>query len=125
MTEDQIEHMVSRFLGWRLPETFNPDGGVSFKATYNEGTPYEGRHQPSGTNLLNAEQAEAMVRYMVEGLGDDHKCFGGVTPDGVRYRVQGDPNMSPETRSALDQLATAFLAAQESGEVAKGGEHGT
>lgn len=31
MTEDQIRHMVNRFLGWKLPESFNPDGGVTFK----------------------------------------------------------------------------------------------
>lgn len=26
MTDDQIKHMVNRFLGWKLPENFNPDG---------------------------------------------------------------------------------------------------
>lgn len=68
MNEAQIKHMVNRFLGWRLPENFSPDGGVSFKATYNEGTPYEATHQPIGTNILNAAEAEAMVRHMVEGM---------------------------------------------------------
>lgn len=68
MTEAQISHMVSRFLGWRLPENFNPDGGVSFKATFNENTPHPMKHEPTGTNLLDATQAEAMVRHMIEGL---------------------------------------------------------
>lgn len=68
MTNTQIQHMVNRFLGWRLPEDFHPDGGISFKPTYNEGTPFEAKHQPSGTNLLNASQAEAMIRYLVEGM---------------------------------------------------------
>ena len=68
MTDEQIKHMVNRFLGWRLPENFHPDGGVSFKRTYNDGTPYQGRREPSGTNLLDATQAEAMVRHMVDGL---------------------------------------------------------
>lgn len=68
MTEDQIKHMVSRFLRWKLPETFNPDGGISFKQMFNEHTDYPMKHEPSGTNLLDATQAEAMVRYMVEGL---------------------------------------------------------
>jgi hypothetical protein len=68
MTHDQIKHMVNRFLGWRLPDDFNPDGGVSFKRTFNEGTPHEGRYQPVGTNLFDAGQAEAMVRFMVDGL---------------------------------------------------------
>jgi hypothetical protein len=68
MTEEQIKHMVQRFLGWRLPEHFHPDAGISFKAEYNEHTEYPGKHQPTGTNLFGADQAEAMVRYMLEGL---------------------------------------------------------
>jgi hypothetical protein len=31
MTDDQIKHMVNRFLNWRLPESFSPDCGISFK----------------------------------------------------------------------------------------------
>lgn len=73
MTNEQIKHMVSRFLGWRLPEHFQPDAGISFKPEYNveynatRGKP-PARHQPTGTNLFDASQAEAMVRYLVEGL---------------------------------------------------------
>lgn len=68
MTEDQIKHMVNRFLAWRLPENFRPDGGISFQPTWNTGTPHEGRHEPTGTNLLDATQAEAMVRYLIDGM---------------------------------------------------------
>ncbi len=68
MTDAQIRHMVSRFLGWRLPHDFSPDGGVSFRPTFNEDTPHPMRAQPVGTNLLDARQAEAMVRHLVEGL---------------------------------------------------------
>ena len=68
MTESQIKHMVDRFLGWRLPENFSPDCGISFDPVGNKGTPHEYRRNPVGTNLLTAVQAEAMVRYMVEGM---------------------------------------------------------
>ena len=68
MTDEQIKHMVNRFLGWKLPENFRPDAGISFKATFNDGTPYEMKHNPSGTNLFDAAQAEEMVRFMIEGL---------------------------------------------------------
>lgn len=68
MTEDQIKHMVNRFLNWKLPENFSPDGGVSYEKFGNEGTPHQYRHQTSGTNLLDAVQAEAMVRHMIEGM---------------------------------------------------------
>lgn len=62
MTSDQIKYMVDRFLGWRLPETFNPDGGVHF-----EGIPGVSP-MPIGTNILTTVEATAMIRHMVEGL---------------------------------------------------------
>lgn len=68
ITEDQIKHMVNRFLGWKLPENFNPDDGISFKKTFNEHTAHPMKHEPSGTNLFDAAQAEAMVRFMVDGI---------------------------------------------------------
>lgn len=76
ITDDQIKHMVNRFLGWRIPDDFHPDAGISFQPEYNvEYTAKQGkppcRHEPVGTNLLDATQADAMVRYMIEGLGSD------------------------------------------------------
>jgi hypothetical protein len=38
MTDEQIKYMVERFLGWRLPENFTPDEGISFKPAFNENT---------------------------------------------------------------------------------------
>lgn len=68
MTDEQIKHMTERFLGWRLPDNFAPDGGVSYSPTFNTGTSYEGKNHPSGTNLFDYTQATAMVRHMVEGM---------------------------------------------------------
>src|SRR5271168_2436642 len=65
-----VKHMVNRFLEWRLPEHFSPDAGISFNPKYNaefnaaRGKP-PARHQPMGTNLFDATQAEEMVRYML------------------------------------------------------------
>lgn len=73
MTDKQIKLMTERFLGWKLPEDFNPDAGISFKKTY---TGYDGKEYPnlvSGTNLFNYDQAKLMVQHMVEGL-DDRKA---------------------------------------------------
>ena len=71
MTEEQIKHMVQRFLGWRLPENFSPDAGISFKPTYNENSSWgPQKHEPIGTNLFDASQAEAMVRYIIAGIPD-------------------------------------------------------
>ena len=52
--------MVDRFLGWQLPDNFNPDGGIKF-------APYHNIH-PTGTNLLDAAQAEQMIRYLIDGM---------------------------------------------------------
>lgn len=68
MTEAQIKQMTERFLGWRLPEDFQPDNGISFKPTFNDHMDPPMRHNPSGTNLMNYTQAEAMVRHLVEGI---------------------------------------------------------
>lgn len=68
MSPEQIKHMTERFLRWRLPNDFSPDGGISFKPAFNEHTAYPMMHEPVGTNLLSASQAEAMVRHMLEGL---------------------------------------------------------
>ncbi len=71
MTNEQIKIMVDRFLQWKLPSDFHPDGGVSFEQEYNKeymaklGKPPM-KHEPVGTNLLTATQAEEMVRFMIE-----------------------------------------------------------
>lgn len=73
MTDEQIKHMVDRFLQWKLPEDFNPDAGISFEPEFNKewnakhGEPPQ-CHEPVGTNLLSYTQAEAMVRHMLEGM---------------------------------------------------------
>lgn len=67
MTDAQIKRMAERFLGWKLPADFSPDAGISFDPIFNKGSPYEARHNPTGTNLFNYDQAMAMVRHMIEG----------------------------------------------------------
>ena len=71
MTDEQIKYMVDRFLEWRLPENFIPDAGISFKPYFNEHTAHPMRHEPIGTNLFDATQAEEMVRYLVDGMPTD------------------------------------------------------
>lgn len=67
MTEEQINYMVERFLCWELPDDFAPDAGISFDKS-SSGVP--GGMMPIGTNVLNATQAQAMVRHMVSGMPD-------------------------------------------------------
>lgn len=54
----RIDDAVNRFLGWRLPDDFQPDCGVSF-------TPLTHPNSwPTGTNLLTATQAREMLEYI-------------------------------------------------------------
>jgi len=68
LTDEQIKHMAERFLGWKLPESFNPDGGIKFDPIANKGSSHEYRHVPVGTNLWGYDDAVKMVRHMIEGL---------------------------------------------------------
>lgn len=88
MTEDQIKHMVSRFLAWKLPEHFNPDNGISFdRSVPHPACP------PVGTNLFSADQAEAMVRHLVEGMP-----AVDVAPIIEAARAEADKFFAPECR---------------------------
>lgn len=62
-----IERMTQRFLGWPLPENFNPDDGITFSPIVNAGTAHEYKRHPTGTNLLDYDQAKAMIQYIVSG----------------------------------------------------------
>jgi hypothetical protein len=61
--DDMIEQAVTRFLSWKLPKDFHPDGGMVFIPTKGRG--YDSLHWPCGTNLLNAQQARDMLRYVL------------------------------------------------------------
>jgi hypothetical protein len=58
-----IEHMVNRFLGWKIPETFGPDAGVSFDKAYKEKW-----GMPTGTNIFTGREAEQLFEYALEGF---------------------------------------------------------
>jgi len=53
------DEMVNRFLTWKLPNDFCPDGGISFTPV-NHPTAW-----PVGTNLLTATQARAMLMHVL------------------------------------------------------------
>lgn len=66
LIDDQVKFMVDRFLQWKLPEDFHPDGGIKFDANeYAKIDPRNPKFGPVGTNLFTAYQAEAMVRFML------------------------------------------------------------
>lgn len=64
----QVKSMVERFLSWKLPANFNPDNGISAtRPNYAPNIAWE----PTGTNLFDYTQAEAMVRHMLDPASAD------------------------------------------------------
>lgn len=96
LSDNQIKYTVNRFLAWRLPENFNPDAGISFKSHFNEHTTHPMKHEPVGTNLFDATQTEAMVRYLIEGLppaGEGSRVYEEVKNERVRQDAKwGGPS---------------------------------
>lgn len=143
---DAVAHMVNRFLSWRLPENFHPDAGISFKAAYNEQTPWPAKHEPVGTNLFSAEQAEAMVRHMLDGLPAAPPSAQGVgreptdeqladslpivdalsewyEAEKLQRRARGGSSGRPPTVATVRAIVREFAALAAQGEQA-GGEQG-
>lgn len=60
--QEIVKRAVDRFLCWKLPEDFAPDGGISFDRSGH-------KYEPVGTNLLTAEQAKQMFLDCLEGDG--------------------------------------------------------
>jgi hypothetical protein len=60
--DELVKKMVSKFLMWKLPIDFYPDGGISFDRL----NAYDSPYYPIGTNLLNADQAKQMIEFMLK-----------------------------------------------------------
>jgi len=58
--------LVDRFLSWRLPHDFAPDCGITFDGCKPDALGYA-PSWPVGTNLLTADQARAMIKYIIHG----------------------------------------------------------
>lgn len=69
------DEMVSRFLGWKLPQDFGPDCGITFTPFHPNGTT---RFEPVGTNLLHAGQAREMLEHVV-GVVPKHEALNLLT----------------------------------------------
>lgn len=102
----QMDAIVNRFLGWKLPETFGPDCYVSFdreKAKANNGWPI-------GTNLLTADEAQQMFQH---ALADEASilewlfanCRIVYHPPGGQYPIEHNPHAL-----GYDKDGTSFLS---------------
>lgn len=65
-----LDEMVNRFLAWPLPKDFYPDCGISFDGRKDDEW-NKNRTWPVGTNLFTAEQARALLAYL---LGEEPRA---------------------------------------------------
>lgn len=117
MNDAQIKHMVDRFLWWKLPPDFSPDAGISFRPEFNveymaaQGKPPM-RHEPVGTNLFSAAQADAMIRHMAEGLPENMVGAAEVEVGQFIYRrIEKLMDATPGTTEAAELTYLADLVA--------------
>jgi len=113
MTDEQIKHMVRRFLAWKLPENLCPDNGISFKPPFDT-EPMRSRHWPMGTNFLNATQAENMVHHMLDNLPKAEQNEATEADKSVLDKVTLEYNMGDEGE-ALKLIAQFRIAAKARG----------
>lgn len=112
MSEENIKRMVERFLQWKLPEDFSPDCGISFKSEFNEHTAHPMKNKPTGTNLFNAAQAEAMIRFITDEFNTAasiQKIADDIQALKLHPAPQGEYNAGYH-----DARYDAYLIAQES-----------
>jgi hypothetical protein len=64
------DEMVLRFLGWKLPATFNPDCGISFDGRKDDQW-NKNKTWPIGTNLLSAAEAREMLEHVLACVRDE------------------------------------------------------
>lgn len=111
--------MVDRFLGWKLPQDFGPDCGISFTPFHPNGT---ARFEPVGTNLLTADQALEMFKHCVDVPADDGvdwrsrymRDVEGLNNEGDP--IGGDPAMglrqtADQQRAIIEDLAQRLRTA--------------
>lgn len=113
MRDDQINHMVYRFLTYELPTDFSPDNGITFEPKGNVGSPYEFDRKPVGTNLLTDTQAEQMVRYLVkdmpesdetEDAGDDYRLSSATRQEWAERALKAEAERD-SLRGLLEECA--------------------
>ena len=107
--QEIIKRIVNRFLGWKIPENFNPDCGISFKQFSDYDHPKFGRQksEPIGTNLFSADQAKQMMEHC---LADELKRCYTTSPsiDALIAEIDGLPHYSQLGSEAVLQTLNKY-----------------
>jgi len=93
-----VNEVTERFLRWKLPEDFSPDGGIKFQP------PTSHNDWPYGTNLLDFNQAKSMVEHIL----DKNVENGGINKKigNINYvEVNNEPEKSGISISPTDIIS--------------------
>lgn len=102
-----LDAMVNRFLGWKLPESFGPDCFVHFdreRATKNQSWPI-------GTNLLNADEARAMLEHVLDVTFIPDWSLLEATQSSLREHMRALHFLMKAGRVTQEQVDEAFKLA--------------
>ena len=91
-----IDELVNRFLRWKLPKDFNPDGGISFKRIPDFPELNKWEYEPVGTNLFSAEQAKEMFEYCLKEEPVVLNNMSNMPEQVAKYTRQNSPDISKE-----------------------------
>lgn len=97
------EEMVGRFLSWALPEDFAPDCGITFTRS-----PHAGMN-PTGTNLLHAGQARAMLEHCINGPFESPITLPVVDPGPDALERAMESKTYPDGTTASHELPKGSL----------------
>ena len=118
--EQIVKEAVNRFLGWKLPQDFAPDGGVIFNTMSHQFD--KSGYWPSGTNLLTEDQAKAMFEYCIaashqpaaapnelQQFEDDFEETGDKKEDACTFLLRAAEQFWYACRGAGEQGAVKWL----------------
>lgn len=96
-----IRRMVDRFLTWKLPQNFYPDGFVSFDSK----SARQYSTWPVGTNILTAEQAREMFMYALDYTKDN--VIGEIEAERYRQIYEEGHTFSHDDEHDRGEIAIA------------------
>lgn len=107
-----IKRAVDKFLCWKLPDDFSPDGGIRFTKAFNTHTDWPSVHEPIGTNLFTAVQAKEMFEHCLSELSTTPPQTDGkkVARTGTALERYKEFTIDGEDESPIERLR--FFCAQ-------------
>ena len=116
-----IDKLVDRFLSWKLPKDFSPDGGISFVPSKTHPDMW-----PIGTNLFTADQAKEMLAHITGPLQAKldrlmlEYCPDEMTPGQMENWGKHQRPVTPEQEAAVQRAVQSESVKPDTAKVPEG-----